>query len=244
MADSVEWRKWLTAEALNRQWGWHEAGKQGPGRLVLEGKDLRGLSVAHLRGVRLVRCDLTGARMPRLLEDIELVGCTLDGAQLGSAALERAKIDDCRFVKADLSLVNMSDAQIRIADFTDAEFENSTWSRATVKNGRFSRARLVGAQLDDAAFSGCDFRAAKLTRNRPVFDELGTAYATRFEDCDLRDADVDGLRIRGTKLVRCAFAGVHGKPAIEGPYTVTDPDLSTDRDGSAAPADQIYALWG
>ncbi|HTM19042.1 MAG TPA: pentapeptide repeat-containing protein, partial [Kofleriaceae bacterium] len=203
-----EWRRWITADALKAQWRWHESGRQGPGRLVLEGKDLRGLErIAHLRGVRLVRCDLTGARLPALLEDIELVGCVLDRADLGGAALDRARIDDCRFAGAHLDLAKFRDAQVRLGSFAGSRMENGSWRGASVTGVDFAEAQMPGIELDEAVFRDCDFQRARIVRNRPVFEDKGTAYGTRFEGCDFRGADVDGLRMRGTVFDGCRLAG-------------------------------------
>ena len=58
------------------------------------------------------------------------------------------------------------------------------------------------ATLDGAVFEGCDFRGASITRGDPDFD-LGTAYGTRFVRCDLRSADLTGLRERDTRYEDC-----------------------------------------
>ncbi len=240
-----EWRRWLTAELLDAQWKWHQRGRVGARPIQLEGKDLRGLRVAHLRGVKLVACDLSGSQLPRLLEDIELVGCRFDGAQIGGASFDRARIDDCRFTGANLVLARFAGATIRLGSLEGVELENSTWAGAQVRGVTCRGARLVGATLDDGTFTECDLRGALLEQNLPVFADKGSARRTRFVRCDLRGASVKGLRLDGTVFEQCGLANTTGTPIVDGPYTVIDPDLSPDFDGGdLRPPDDIYRLWG
>ena len=60
---NIMWRAYLSRSTLKAHERWARGGRQGKGRLVLEGCDLRDANVpySHLVAARFVRCDLTGA---------------------------------------------------------------------------------------------------------------------------------------------------------------------------------------
>ncbi|HSJ64426.1 MAG TPA: pentapeptide repeat-containing protein, partial [Gemmatimonadaceae bacterium] len=62
---------------------------------------------------------------------------------------------------------------------------------------------------------------------------------------DLRGANFEGRRLRDTSFINCKFAGVRGKPEIQGNYTVERADFSPAGDGSdVRGADAVHAIWG
>ena len=52
--------------------------------------------------------------------------------------------------------------------------------------------------------------------------------------CDFRGANLDGLRFNNTVFDRCKFFDTTGKPDLEGPCTLIDPDFSSRGDGWAS----------
>ena len=103
--------------------------------------------------------------------------------------------------------------------------------RAELRRADCREAVLADATLTNTKLIECDLRGCDLRRVDHVLD-LGTAYDAQFVGCDLRGAKLDGRRLRGTKLIRCRFNGVVGKPVIEGPIEIVDPDMSPAGDGS------------
>ena len=71
-----------------------------------------------------------------------------------------------------------------------------------------------------------------------------TFFGTRFENCDFRGANLTGRRLKDTVFERCKFHDIQGKPVMEGPYRVIDPDFSVEGDRSDIREEgAIAALW-
>ncbi len=242
----LDWYAWVNDSTVIKHHNWYYRGKYGVGRLVVVGKDLRGMGpVRDLRGARFVGCDMREANLARAwLEEIELIGCDLSGVRLENPLLDRARIEDCQLTGCTITLVNLIGAQILAGCWSDIECEHCDWTGTLVVHVNFRRTAIVNPILNDALFRDCDFRGAELRRGKLDVD-VGTAYGTRFERCDFRGASLKGLRLRDTEFVECAFDGLRGKPAIEGPYSIRDPDFSAAFDGSEiGPEDRIYDDWG
>jgi len=172
------------AVAANRQW--YERGRIGPGQLVVEGENLRGLTkIRSLRGARFVRCDLTHVALGQcMLDDVELLGCIFSDGAITESDLTRARIDDCNFDRCNLLITHFVAARVRLGSFRSANLLNTRWTSAHLAGVDFHGASFRGATLDSALFS----------------------------DCDLRDVDFDDASVVGTTFQRCQLAGAHGKP--------------------------------
>lgn len=203
MTSDSAWRGWLTSSALRDHEAWWQRGRTGTGRLVLADANLRGVRVTSLRGARLERCSLAEARMPiSLLDAIELIDCDLERAALPGSPLKRSRLERCRFVEANLVRCDFDDARITSGVWARANLENTRWLDARVTDVDFTSVRMPMATLDGALFEGCNFQGASIVRGDPTFD-LGTAYGTRFVRCDLRGANLEGLRERDTSYEDC-----------------------------------------
>ena len=60
--------------------------------------------------------------------------------------------------------------------------------------------------------------------------DLARCRGARFERCDFRGANLDGLRLDNTTFDQCLFFDITGKPKLEGPVTLIDPDGSEIRE--------------
>lgn len=228
-----DWDEDLSPAVLRAHERWDAAGRRGAGRLVLEGRNMRGATGAGLglMAARLRRCDLSRARLRNCdLGEAELDGCVFDHAALRGCGLERAHVTGCRFVKADLSLMDLSGARLSGGDFSDAKAPRTLWQGAHVEGVTFRRACLHDCVFDEGEFLRCDLREADLrwTKEPPI----GNAYGARFVECDFRGADLSDLKLKGTVFERCGFHGTAGRPLFEGPCQFIAADLSPGYDGS------------
>lgn len=211
---------------------WYERGKTGEGRIALEGLNLRGGTVASdLCGARLARCDLSRfSRRAGSWEEIELVECVLNRALLRSSTLDRARCERCYFLRCDLRLSHFYGATLIDCDFSSALIGHVSWTGAEVMRCRFRGAHLENNRLSGGTFTACDFRDADLSWTEGP--TLGRADGARFIGCDFRNARMDRLRLRDTVFERCGFHGLTGRPILEGPCQIIEPDFSAEFDGT------------
>jgi uncharacterized protein YjbI with pentapeptide repeats len=178
---------------------------------------------------------------------VELEGCDFTGARLNLSDLDGARIVGGCFSQAVVDLCHMEGAVITGGDWSGAtmvrvSLDNALLDRVVAKNVNLSDVRLVGARLVK-----CDLRGATLRRLHPLPRYAGRALAhdARFDACDLRGVDLDGLALRGAVFRRCGLHGTLGKPVVDGPYIVEEPDLSPLWDGNdLTGAAHLYARWG
>ena len=242
-----DWKRHLGPDAIEAHAGWITVGREGGGRLELDGADLRGatLSGMNLRGSRFIDCSFDGATLTyTTFDEAELVGCSFVGAALDNDTFDRARIERCRFDGANLDLATFQCADVRSASFTDASLVHGDLRDAKVAESSFRRARLVNAHLDGAVLCGCGFREANLSRDTTSRHSGGAARGTRFVACDFRGTNLLALRLADTTFDRCGFHGVVGPPSIEGPYRVVSPDFSAAFDLSGiGPPERLAADW-
>jgi uncharacterized protein YjbI with pentapeptide repeats len=229
------WRLSLDRAPLQAHRAWFDRGKSGPGRLVLEDQNLQGAKAPlNFPGARFVRCDLSGASLPLFkLDELELVDCKLDDANLARTHFPGASIEGTTFRRADLRLAHFHHARIRDSDLGETKLDRGLFIGAVLERVSFAGAHLVDTVFDDARLIDCDLRGCDLSRVDPVLDLARTTRA-RFERCDLRGAKLDGRRIDGTVFDHCRMDGMTGKPEIQGPYTITAPEGSTVEDIESA----------
>jgi uncharacterized protein YjbI with pentapeptide repeats len=227
------WMNFINDATCRAHQLWVVAGRVGPGRLDLEEADLRGAVVTRfLPGCRLVRCDLSDARI-RIgrLQESELIHCRLDGAKLDVTRFDGATIIECTARRALLQFAGLQRAIIRKCDFSASDLDRVEMAEALVSGVSFTRCLLSDAQLDGARFTDCDFRGADMRSLRRNVHGASAAGA-HFVRCDFRGVRFDGWRLCNTVFDHCALHGISGTPIIEGPVSMIDPDLSDGHDGS------------
>lgn len=213
---------------------WLARGRTGDGRLLFKHEHWKGIGMA------------TGKMQGALFEDTtfenidfsygEFDGATFRRVRFLRCSLSMAKLDGATFEQVDmtgsvLSLASLLDCTITGGDWQGIAAGRSTWS-SRVTRVDLRNAGLRDTVLDGAVFESCDFRDANFSRRDVVLDKLGTARRTRFVECDLRGAKIEGWRLDGTELERCKLHGTDGKPELEGAIKVIGQDLSPDGDGS------------
>ncbi|MBL0214091.1 MAG: pentapeptide repeat-containing protein [Myxococcales bacterium] len=157
---------------------------------------------------------------------------------------KRALIENCGFRGATLASSHFEDARIRGGDWLGAWLETSIWRRAKVSDVSFVAATLIDSRFDEATFVDCDFSRADLSRTRLSWD-YARCPGTRFVRCDFRGANIDGLRFNNTTFDHCRFGGARGKPDLEGPCTLIEPDFSdgpTEQPKLRDP-DEVLRVW-
>jgi uncharacterized protein YjbI with pentapeptide repeats len=171
----------------------------------------------------LTRADLA----PLAGQDVRLVNCTLDEADLKSldlssfifercslaetaftgATLEFAKFDHCRGAKVDFSATNCTEAL-----FADCDFNNGTFHGATLTSTRFKSCKLTGvdfAQVHtfDIGFLDCLLVAARMPKMIFRKEKLaGIDFSMAdLSDCDFREASFERTSLREANIERANF---------------------------------------
>lgn len=163
-----------------------------------------------LRGVNLVRADLTGldltgidlteanlrmADMTRTdLKDARLTGCFLSGA-----TLNRAKLVGANLVEASLIGVKMEGADLSRADLSGADLTG-----ASLVEAQLIGAYLVGTYLNETDLTGANLLGAYIRMAQMAGSNLSNAL---LEGADLSHADLSGVRFDGGCLVGASLIG-------------------------------------
>jgi uncharacterized protein YjbI with pentapeptide repeats len=220
----------LTTTTLRAHQAWLAAGRQGAGRLDLEGVRAAGvkLGAAELTAASLVGVDLAGAALGFAnLDEIELREVDLSRALLDGASLQRSQITGGTFARARLAVSRFEGAVVAGTSFDGADLERSAWQGARVARATFLGVRFGNAAFDGATFAHCDLRGASLAKIQRL--PKPSTRGARFEDCDLRDTDWTARDLSGATFVRCQLAGARGKPEAIADLVVEACDV--DRDG-------------
>jgi uncharacterized protein YjbI with pentapeptide repeats len=234
------WREVLHDDAMRAHEKWLYRGRIGDGRLVLRGEELAKAeqSGASWEYASIDSCDFAGARIVySRLKHSEISNSVFTGATLYSCRFLEATLSNCKFDRADLRSCWYGGATIADCVFDESDMRGGEVIRANVARTSFRQTHLEETQLDAGMFTGCDFRAASLG---------DIAHGTVFEDCDFRRASFEGLQLKDTTFTRCRFAGVSGKPTIEGSFEIVDADFATDEaqvDGSPRSLDELSRQW-
>ena len=233
------WRDVLSADAMRAHARWLYRKREGEGRLVLRDERLGEArqSGATFDYASLEGCVFDGAEIVySRFDHAELTKCIITKAILFGSPFRSARLNGCQFDGSDLRACWFTEASIADCSFLVVDLDRANFVRAQVDRSSFNGARLTATQIDFARFSHCDFRRAHLH---------DTVFGTVFEDCDFRGADLDRLRLKDTRFVRCRFARVIGTPIIEGAYEIVDPSFEDDApfEGPHS-ADELRRAWG
>ncbi len=222
------WRLEADRERLRKHRRWAEGGRQGAGRLELDGTNLdkAPFSGVYLVAARLVRCDMAHADLSLAsLDEVELEDCRAEEVIFAQAHMKSARIRGGRFVRADCRLTRFDGAQISAGDWSEgrfdrAHFEGSVWTDVVL-----ARAPFWDATMTEGHLIGCDLRAADLSQRDPKMD-LARTKNTVFERCDLRGVNWAGRKLDGTRFIDCQLAESIGRPVLEGAISVVGGDVS------------------
>lgn len=203
------------------------------------GLDLSGMNFAgawlesvDFRKANLSGCDFSHAVLAHCnLEHAIAIGTRFIGANLGRARLKDAVFDDADLRNARLTQCAMAATQMRRASLAGADLVDTTWGVADWSGARaagqlfyrrqmqgvvLAEADLSGAQFIECDLSGCDLRAARLTRATFLTCTLdgarmagvhaeGLVFAER---CSLVGADLSQAMLRGCNFGAANLSGV------------------------------------
>jgi uncharacterized protein YjbI with pentapeptide repeats len=195
---------------------------------------LRGMSLVHSR---FERCSFDGSAIEYAdWDDAELIDCHAVPASFVFGRMYRTKWTRCALERVDLRRVRLVHATITDCNLDRALMIETPVVECRIERTSFRAAKLWDSQIDRTGFVDCDLRDADLHDN--------SLYGTSFVGCDLRGVDLTGRNLGDTSFERCKMHGIRGLPRVQGPVTVTDPDLSEAGDGSGVvPGDALLATW-
>jgi uncharacterized protein YjbI with pentapeptide repeats len=160
--------------------------------------DLRGISLDNedLSGLDLSGYDFSFASMNR----VNLSKANLSYAILGEARMEKAILDECEFIGADLSHAGLNECSAKMAGFGGANLSQASMINADLSDSVLSRSILAAA----------DLRASNLTRARLSEADLTGAVFTRanLANSDLKHSDVANTNFELANMQGCRLLGI------------------------------------
>lgn len=162
--------------------------------------------------------DLRDARITELtgegdLDDVELVGCTLEGVRLTAMSARRLRLIDVVLRDCELSGLDLTEARllrVRVvgcrAEMLEAGMVHA--SDVVVVDSKLTSAGLRMARLERVRLEGSDLRGVELLE--------ATLESVVIEGCDLTGADLRGARMSDVALKGSDLDGVLGAEALAG----------------------------
>ena len=153
-------------------------------------RDAGSVEPLDLRGLRLIRQDLSGANLACVdlggadLSEADLTEANLFGANLEGAVLYRAVLDRAEFSTANLRGANLTECRGSRVGFGATDLEGARLFNARLESSTFSRARLCRAEMRTGVFTG-----------------------SRLHEADLAEADLTGADLRETDMEGVSLAG-------------------------------------
>lgn len=166
------------------------------------------------RGARFERCILAGTRFAAAkLESTEWINCRAAQAHFNTATLTDARFQGCdlnnsSWQRSKLSHAHFEGCKLTGANFLDVaslglEFTECILRAAFLSGISFYKSELKNLDFADADLSHCDFRKAVFVDGGSL--SLARVNGARFEDADLRDACLDGLKLVDAKQFKGAI---------------------------------------
>lgn len=246
--DKPIWRVLLSIDTEMGHEDWLNSNRQGKGQISLNNRNLRG---AELRGSELSfsqfkNCDFRGSDITHVnFKNAEFVDCYFDDSIIHGQEFEtliygcnfdQVMIRSCQFTKTRFNLSSFNSSCIESGNWGETDLDNTIWTDAKVKKVNFQRSHWSEAQLDSAHFCECDFREASFS--------FASASGTFFDRCDFRDADLKDLSIKDAVFYKCSFLNCLNAPNIKGNYTIIEPDMSINFDGTdLVQPEKLYKQW-
>jgi uncharacterized protein YjbI with pentapeptide repeats len=178
---------------------------------LLQGVDLHGLPLAHLKGGR------WGPQAPQFWATVQGHDDHGAGMQLQKADLKDAQLQGASLSSAQLQGADLQRAQLQKADLRDAQLQEANLVKAWLQEAHLSGAHLQEAELSLAQLQGADLVGAQLQKARLIRTQLQGAdlLAANFYHTDLYGAQLQGARLIGaefekTQLGDTRFADTNG----------------------------------
>ncbi|MGQ7860007.1 pentapeptide repeat-containing protein [Pseudomonas sp. 32A] len=184
--------------------------------LRCEGIDLSGqdLSRVSLAGAHLERCILTGTDFTAAnLTNTRWVSCRAGrsifrSAALTDAAFERCDLNNTNWQRGKVAHVRFEGCKLTGANFGDVSalglsFSDCLLNSAMLSGISFFKTELHKIDFSDADLTYCDFRKAVFVDGGSL--SMARVNNARFDDADLREASLQGLRLVDAKLFKGAI---------------------------------------
>lgn len=178
----------------------------------LEKIDLRGIDLSHQH--------LTGPAGK---------GVDFSHTNLWGAKFHQTKIENGRFIDADLTRADFSESELDGADFSHSLASHASFRQAKIHYGKFHAAKLNGANFTGADLTGSDFARAQARQScfrasqlaQVNFSEATLAYSdfrnAIFQGTAFVKAQLEAADLRGTATEQAIWRGVHAKTALIDP---------------------------
>lgn len=178
-----------------------------------------------LRGVNLVRADLSSLDLPRIdlteanLRMADLSHANLRESRLGGCFLSGATLSEANLAGANMAAASLIGVALKNADLSGADLSGADLTGATLEGSRLVGAYLVGTFLNEtnlhntnlsnafirmAQISGSDLTGANLEGADLSQTDLS---GVRFDGCSLMGATLTGANLSASTLVRCDLRG-------------------------------------
>ncbi|MFS1291983.1 pentapeptide repeat-containing protein [Pseudomonas piscis] len=179
--------------------------------LDLSGQDL---SRSNLAGAHFERCSFSATN----LTAANLANSRWTSCRAGQATLRSAVLTDARFERCDLNNtlwqrskvahVQFEGCKLTGANFADVSalglgFSDCLLNSAMLSGISFYKAQLYRIDFSEADLTYCDFRKAVFIEGGSL--SLARVNNARFDDADLREASLQGLRLVDAKLFKGAI---------------------------------------
>jgi len=137
---------------------------------------------------------------------VNAAGVTLTNGSARGATFEEINLTGANFAGSDLYQSIFFNAGAEGASFEGASLAGVSFTQVGLTGASFSNAALSQASFTNVGADGASFQNADLTN--AVFDQAGLV------DASLRDANIDGIELRGTNLANADLTGATGTPAV------------------------------
>ncbi len=174
--------------------------------------DLAAFQALLETGEPVERIDISGLDIfDQDLSDHTFRHCIANGAIFTDISLEASAWHDCKLMGTTFKSVEMSYAKFLNCQFYDragskgSDFRFSTMTDATFDQCDLTLSTLNRCDAYDITFKNCrmlgvDLSAADFQRS---FSKTVTRTAATFQECNLEQADLSGLKLSGAQLTDC-----------------------------------------
>lgn len=183
--------------------------------LWISGADFSGqnLSRLDLRGLRFERCLFAGTDLTAAdLSNTDWQSCRAAQAVFRSATLEEARfcnsdLNNTLWQRSKLAHATFEGCKLTGANFADTatlglSFSDCVLRSACLSGMSFYKTELRNLDFADADLSYCDFRHAVFVDGGSL--SMARVNNARFDQADLREASLHGLRLTDAKLFKGA----------------------------------------
>ena len=171
---------------------------------VTGGESLRGINLvrADLSGLSLARTDLAEANLRMAdLTRVDLREARLNGSFLSGAILNEANLTGANLVEASLIGAIMKGADLSGADLSGADLTG-----ASLEDSQLQGAFLVGTFLNETDLKNANLSGAYIRMAQMAGSNLTGA---QLEGADLSNTDLSGVRLEGACLMNVNLTGAN-----------------------------------